>query len=85
MGKHCSNPQCFKEKNYKTKLSTSSIVKKKKFNKNSFEKKRQFWKKKGKKNIWEKLKLNSQPAQYWKNKFDKDNLKNLAGKHCSNL
>ena len=22
-----------------------------------------------------KLKLNSQPTQYWKNKFDKDNLK----------
>jgi len=24
-GEHCSNPQCFKEKNYETKLSTSSI------------------------------------------------------------
>ena len=33
MGKHCSNPQCFKEKN---------------------------------------TKLNSQPAQYEKNKIDKD-------------
>jgi len=29
VGKHCSNPQCFKEKNYKAKLSTSSILKKK--------------------------------------------------------
>jgi len=27
--KHCSNPQCFKEKNYKAKFSTSSILKKK--------------------------------------------------------
>jgi len=27
------------------------------------------------KKIWGKLKLNSQPAKYWKNKFDKDNLK----------
>ena len=32
-------------------------------------------KKKNKKNIWGKLKLNSQPTQYWKNKFNKDNLK----------
>jgi hypothetical protein len=28
VGKHCSNPQCFKEKNYKTKFPTSSILKK---------------------------------------------------------
>ena len=28
VGKHCSNPQYFKEKNYKAKLSTSSILKK---------------------------------------------------------
>jgi hypothetical protein len=27
--KHCSNQQCFKEKNYKTKFSISSILKKK--------------------------------------------------------
>jgi hypothetical protein len=26
--KHCSNPQCYKEKNYKAKFSTSSILKK---------------------------------------------------------
>ena len=26
-----------------------------------------------------KLKLNSQPIQYWKNKFDKDNLKKICG------
>jgi hypothetical protein len=25
VGEHCSNPQCFKEKNYKAKFSTSSI------------------------------------------------------------
>jgi hypothetical protein len=34
------HPQCFKEKNYKAKLSTSSILKKK-INKNNFEKKTQ--------------------------------------------
>jgi len=28
VGKHCSGPQCFKEKNYKAKFSTSSILKK---------------------------------------------------------
>jgi uncharacterized protein YaiI (UPF0178 family) len=27
-GKHYSNPQCFKRKNYKVKFSTSSILKK---------------------------------------------------------
>ena len=29
MGKYCSNTQCFKEKNYKAKFSTSSILKNK--------------------------------------------------------
>jgi hypothetical protein len=28
VGKHCSNPQCFKEKNYKAKFLTISILKK---------------------------------------------------------
>jgi hypothetical protein len=28
VGKHCSNPQCFKEKTYKAKFLTSSILKK---------------------------------------------------------
>jgi hypothetical protein len=28
MRKHCNNSQCFKEKNYKTKLLISSILKK---------------------------------------------------------
>jgi hypothetical protein len=28
VGKHFSNPQCFKEKNYKAKFPTSSILKK---------------------------------------------------------
>jgi hypothetical protein len=49
-----------------------------------------------KKNIWGKLKLDYQPAQYWKNKFDKYNFfkiymgkycsktKTMQGKHCSN-
>jgi hypothetical protein len=27
-GEHCSNPHCFKGKNYKAKFSTSSILKK---------------------------------------------------------
>jgi len=39
------------------------------------------WKKKW---VKLKLKLNSQQTQYWKNKFNKDNLKkNMWGKHCS--
>jgi hypothetical protein len=28
VGKYCSNPKCFKEKNYKAKFSTSLILKK---------------------------------------------------------
>jgi hypothetical protein len=72
VGKHCSNLQCFKEKkNYKSKFSTNSILKK--------NQQKRFWKKKtqkneknednfaeknGKKNMWRKLKLNSQPDQY---------------------
>jgi len=40
--------------------------------------------KKIKKNMWGKLKLDYQPAQYWKNKFDKDNFfKKYVEKHCS--
>jgi hypothetical protein len=35
---HCSNPQCFKEKNYEAKFSTSSIYKKKKSTKTILEK-----------------------------------------------
>ena len=74
MGKHCSNLQCFKGKNYKAKFSTSSILKKK-IDKNNSEKnnkkkednfgiKSKKKLKKWKKNIQGKLKLNSQPAQY---------------------
>jgi hypothetical protein len=37
IGKYCSNPQYFKEKNYITKFLTSSIFKK--FGKDNFEKK----------------------------------------------
>jgi hypothetical protein len=44
MGKHCNNRQCFKEKNYKAKFLTSSIVKKK-FDKDNFLKKTQKQKK----------------------------------------
>jgi len=66
--KNYSNPQCFKEKNYKAKFLISSILKKK-INKDNSEKKIKKAKKKKKKkmkkkNIWGKLKLNSQPAQY---------------------
>jgi hypothetical protein len=38
VGKHCSNPQCFKEKNYIVKFSTSSILKKIKLTKINLEK-----------------------------------------------
>jgi len=38
--KHCSNPQYFKEKNYKAKILTRSIFLKSKINKNNFGKKR---------------------------------------------
>jgi len=73
VGKYYSNPQCFKEKNYKAKFSTSSILKKK-IDKNNSEKKEEKKAKKkktilekkmknnGKKNMWGKLKLNSQPV-----------------------
>jgi hypothetical protein len=53
VGKHCSNLQCFKGKNYKAKFSTSSILKKKidknNSEKNNTKKRRQFWNKKQKK------------------------------------
>jgi hypothetical protein len=76
VGKHCSNPQCFKEKNYKAKLSTSSILKKIKSTKTILKKntkkckkkktileiKMKKMKKNGKKNMCGKLKLNYQRA-----------------------
>jgi len=37
--KHCSNPRCFKEKNYEAKFSTNLILKK--IDKDNFEKKTQ--------------------------------------------
>jgi hypothetical protein len=71
------HPQCFKEKNYKAKLSTSSILKKNQ-QKQFWKKTQKKWKKEtilrkkkqkqneknGKKNMRGKLKLNSQLAQY---------------------
>ena len=69
---HCSNPQCFKEKNYEAKLSTSSILKIIKSIKTILKKIIT------KKIIWgntvaihsvlkrKTTKLNSQPAQYEK-------------------
>jgi len=39
--KHCSNQQCFKEKNYNAKFSTSSILKKIKSTKTIMKKKAQ--------------------------------------------
>jgi hypothetical protein len=39
VGKHCSNLQCSKEKNYKAEFSTNSILKKNKINKNNSERK----------------------------------------------
>jgi len=71
VGEHCRNPQCFKEKNYEAKFSTSSIWKKK-FDKDNSRKKII----KKKKTMWgntiaihnvlkkKTTKLNSQPAQY---------------------
>ena len=67
MEKHCSNPQYFKEKNYKAKFLTNLIFKSK-INKNNFEKKlnekkqrkvekKNNFKRKTKKNeSWKKLK-----------------------------
>jgi hypothetical protein len=56
------------KKNYKTKFSTSSIFKKSNQQKQFCKKKNNFGKKiknkKMEKNMWRKLKLNSQPAQY---------------------
>jgi hypothetical protein len=46
MEKHCSNRQCFKEKNYKAKFSTSSIIIKNKIDKYNFFKKKKKRKKK---------------------------------------
>jgi hypothetical protein len=57
VGKHCSNRQCFKEKNYKAKFSVSSIVKNK-INKDNFEKKTQKKLKKKKKLILGKKQKN---------------------------
>ena len=55
-GKHCSNKQCFKEKNYNSKFSTSPILKKIKLTKiilkkntKKIKRRRQFWKKSKKK------------------------------------
>jgi hypothetical protein len=57
VGKHCNNQPCFKEKNYKAKFSTSSILKKiksiKTIMKKNTKKRIQFWKKKSKKK-WKK-------------------------------
>jgi len=47
--KNYSNPQCFKEKNYKAKFLISSILKKNKINKDNSEKKIKKAKKKKKK------------------------------------
>jgi hypothetical protein len=75
-----SEKKTFNQLNSK-KIKSTKIIRKKKICK-----KWQFWKKNKKRkiNIWGKLKLDYQPAQYWKNKFDKDNvLKKYMGKHCS--
>jgi len=74
MGKHYSNPQCFKEKNYEAKFSISLIWKKIKSTKTILEKKNKINHKK--KIMWENIvvihnvikkkttKPNSQPVQY---------------------
>jgi hypothetical protein len=55
VGEHCSNPQCFKEKNYEAKFSTSSIYKKIKLTKTIMEKKKEKNHKKRKKTCGETL------------------------------
>jgi len=55
MGKHYNNSQCLKEKNYKAKFLTSSILKNK-VDKDNFMKKTKKWKKKLKN--WKKTKKN---------------------------
>jgi hypothetical protein len=56
VGNDCSNPQCFKEKKYKVKFSTSLILKnkniKENFEKKSYKKKE---KKKKKKNLYREI------------------------------
>jgi glutaminase len=51
VGEHCSNPHCFKEKNYEAKFSTSSIYKKIKLTKTIMEKKKKKIIKKEKKHV----------------------------------
>jgi len=83
--KTCKKKETKAEK--KTRWESYSVLKKK--TKKKICKKWQFWKKRktnknNKKNMWGKLKLDYQLAQYWKNKFDKDNfLKKYVVKHCS--
>jgi hypothetical protein len=55
-GEHCSNPRCFKGKNYKAKFSTSSILKKIKLIKTILKKTTQKKKKKKKTILEKKLK-----------------------------
>ena len=68
--KHVRKLQCFKEKDKKTKFSTNSIVKKIKSTKiilkKTKQKERKYVKNDNfeKKNIWRKLKLDYQSAQY---------------------
>ena len=76
------NVQKRKQKPKKTRGESYSVLKKKTKNNNNNNnkicKKWQFWKKR------KTTKLDYQPAQYWKNKFDKDKfLKKYMGKHCS--
>jgi len=66
--KHYNNPQYFKEKNYKAKLSTSSILKKIKSTKTILKKKHK--KNKKKKTILEKNKQ-KQNEKKWKEKHVK--------------
>jgi hypothetical protein len=54
-GKHCNNSQCFKEKNYKAKFLISSILKKKKQQRQFQEKITKQTPKKGKKIMLETL------------------------------
>jgi hypothetical protein len=70
--KHRSNPQYFKEKNYKAKILTMSIFLKSKINKNNFGKKRK--NRKVEKKIEKKEKKKEKLAK-----------KKKRGKHCGLL
>ena len=72
MGKHCSNQQCFKEKNYKAKFATNLIVKKIKLTKIILKKK--------KKKIILRKKKKKHVGEWKKNKKIRKNMREMERK-----